>query len=181
MTGSVRVDSGGPIGGMLRFRHPDIGVGAVEANSTLHDALIPVRRRQEGINTGVALHNLEPVPGLVRCDLMKEGVLQDSATIPLAANGQTSWLIDTAFPGADTSDFSGSLRCNLSGGKSVFCHRPGNGPRHPHLHHPAGVSAGSENGSGIDASGRGVPCLSASRSPPQRENLQSWSPVLPST
>ena len=111
VTGSVRVVSDGPIGGMLRFHHPDIGVGVVEASPTLSDALFPVRRQQEGINTGVAIHNLESVPGLVRCELMKEGVLQDSVTIPLAANGQTSWLIDTAFPDADTSDFSGSLRC----------------------------------------------------------------------
>lgn len=116
VTGSVRVVSGGPIGGMLRFQHPDVGVGVVEASPTLHDTLIPVRRQQEGINTGVALHNLEPVPGLVRCDLMKEGMLQDSVTIPVAANGQTSWLIDAAFPGADTSDFSGSLRCTSVGG-----------------------------------------------------------------
>ena len=111
VTGSVRVVSDGPIGGMLRFHHPDIGVGVVEASPTLSDSLFPVRRQQEGINTGIAIHNLESVPGLLRCDLMKEGVLQDSVTIPLAANGQTSWLIDTAFPDVDTSDFSGSLRC----------------------------------------------------------------------
>ena len=165
VTGSVRVDSGGPIGGMLRFRHPDVGVGAVEADSTLHDALIPVRRQQEGIDTGVALHNLEPVPGLLRCDLMKEGVLQDSATFPLAANGQTSWLIDTAFPGAETSDFSGSLRCTSVEGYLFSAMAlemdPGTRtfitlPVFP-LHHPGGVSAGSESGSGKDASGRGVP------------------------
>ena len=33
----------------------------------------------------------------------------------LAANGQTSWLIDQAFPGADTSDFAGSVRCDAVG------------------------------------------------------------------
>ena len=37
------------------------------------------------------------------------GVLLDAVSIPLEANGQTSWLIDAAFPGADTSDFVG--RC----------------------------------------------------------------------
>ena len=42
---------------------------------------------------------------LLRCDLMREGVLLDAASIPLEANGQTSWLIDQAFPAADTSDF----------------------------------------------------------------------------
>ena len=75
----------------------------------------PFRRREEGITTGVALHNLESSPGLVRCDLLREGVLRDSASIPLEANGQTSWLIDQKFPAADTSDFTGSVRCDAVG------------------------------------------------------------------
>ena len=37
---------------------------------------------------------------------MRKGVLRDSASIPLEANGQTAWLIDQAFPAADTSDFA---------------------------------------------------------------------------
>ena len=115
VSGSVRVVSGGPIGGMLRFDHPDFGVAGVGAGPPLSDALFAVRRQEGGINTGVALHNLESSPGLVRCDLMREGVLLDAASIPLEANGQTSWLIDQAFPAADTSDFAGSVRCDAVG------------------------------------------------------------------
>ena len=74
-----------------------------------------MRRQEGGITTGVAIHNLESSPGLVRCDLMREGVLLDAASIPLEANGQTSWLIDQAFPAADTSDFVGSVRCDAVG------------------------------------------------------------------
>ena len=48
---------------------------------------------------------------MARCELRKEGVLLDAASIPLEANGQTSWLIDQTFPSTDTSDFSGSVRC----------------------------------------------------------------------
>ena len=51
---------------------------------------IPVRRQEGGITTGVALHNLESSPGLLRCDLMREGVLLDAVSIPLEANGQTA-------------------------------------------------------------------------------------------
>ena len=47
---------------------------------------------------------------------MQAGVLRDSVSIPLAANGQTSWSIDQAFPATDTSDFLGSLRCSTPGG-----------------------------------------------------------------
>ena len=115
VSGSVRVVSDGPIGGMLRFEHPAIGEAVVGASPPLSDALFPVRRQEGGINTGVALHNLESSPGLLRCDLMREGVLLDAASIPLEANGQTSWLIDQAFPAADTSDFAGAVRCDAVG------------------------------------------------------------------
>ena len=116
VSGSVRVVSEGPIGGMLRFEHPDLGVAGVGASPPLSDALFPVRRQEGGINTGVALHNLESSAGLVHCDLMREGVLLDGASIPLEANGQASWLIDQAFPDTDTSDFAGSVRCSAPGG-----------------------------------------------------------------
>ena len=115
VTGSVKVVSEGPIGGMLRYDLPAIGEAVVGASPPLGDALFPVRRQEGGITTGVAIHNLESSPGLVRCDLMREGVLRDFASIPLEANGQTSWLIEQAFPAADTSDFTGSVRCDAVG------------------------------------------------------------------
>ena len=42
-------------------------------------------------------------------------MLRDTASFPLEANGQTSWLIDATFPAADTSDFVGSVRCDAVG------------------------------------------------------------------
>ena len=100
---------------MLRFNLPHIGEAVVGASPPISDALFPVRRREGGITTGVAIHNLESSAGLVRCDLMREGVLRDVASFPLGANGQTSWLIEQAFPAADTSDFVGSVRCDAVG------------------------------------------------------------------
>ena len=115
VSGSVKVLSNGPIGGMLRFNLPHIGEAVVGASPPVSDAIFPVRRREGGITTGVAVHNLESSPGLVRCDLLQEGVLRDAVSIPLEANGQTSWLIDQAFPGTDTSDFVGAVRCDAVG------------------------------------------------------------------
>ena len=115
VSGSVRVVSDGPIGGMLRFEHPALGVAGVGASPPVSDALFPVRRQEGGITTGAAIHNVESSPGLLHCDLMREGVLLDAASIPLEANGQTSWLIDQTFPAADTSDFAGSVRCDAVG------------------------------------------------------------------
>ena len=115
VSGSVKVVSYGPIGGLLRFDLPGIGVAGVGASPPVRDAVFPVRRQEAGINTGVAIHNLESSPELVRCELMREGVLHDAVSIPLAANGQSSWFIDAAFPAADTSDFAGSVHCDAEG------------------------------------------------------------------
>ena len=115
LSGSVKVVSGGPLGGMLRYDLPHVGEAVVEASPHLSDALFPVRRREGGINTGVAIHNLESSSELVRCELLREGVLRDSVSLPLEGNGQTSWLIDAAFPSTDTSDFTGSVRCDAVG------------------------------------------------------------------
>ena len=118
VTGSVKVLSDGPVGGMLRFDLPHIGEAVVGDSPPVSDAIFPVRRQEGGINTGVAIHNLESRPELVRCELLRGGVLRDAASIPLAANGQTAWFIDQAFPATDTSDFAGSVRCTAPDGGS---------------------------------------------------------------
>ena len=115
LSGSVKVVSGGPIGGVLRFDLPEVGVAGVGASPPVSDAIVPVRRQQDGLNTGIAIHNLESSPELVRCDLMQEGVRLDAANIPLAANGQDARFIDQMFPTADTSDFTGAVRCAATG------------------------------------------------------------------
>ena len=115
VSGSVRVVAFGAIGGVLRFDLPGIGVAGVGVSLPVRDAVFPVRRQEAGINTGVAIHNLESSPELVRCELMQEGVLHDAVSIPLAANGQSSWFINEVFTGSDTSDFAGSVHCDAAG------------------------------------------------------------------
>ena len=115
VSGSVKVVSEGPLGGMLRFNLPHIGEAVVGASPPVSDALFAVRRQEGGITTGVAIHNLEAEAVEVVCELMREGVLRDAVSIPLEANGQTSWLIDQAFPAADTSDLVGSVHCDAPG------------------------------------------------------------------
>ena len=152
VSGSVRVVAFGAIGGVLRFDLPDIGVAGVGASPPVRDAIFPVRRQEAGINTGVAIHNLESSPEIVRCELMREGVLHDAASIPLEANGQSSWFIDTAFTAADTSDFAGSVRCDAVGPGMFTARGPGTGCRQSHLHHPAGASGAARRrpGGGAD-------------------------------
>lgn len=44
VTGSMRVVSDGPLGGVVRFDIPGIGVGDVGASEPTGDALFPVQR-----------------------------------------------------------------------------------------------------------------------------------------
>ena len=143
VSGSVKVVSDSPIGGGLRYNLPAIGEAVVEASPPVGDALFPVRRREGGITTGVAVHNLEEEAMEVVCRLMSGGVLRDAASIPLEANGQTSWLIDQAFPAADTSDLVGSVHCDAPGRRRFSAVALEMDPGARVFIDPAGVSGGS--------------------------------------
>ena len=111
VSGSVKVLSDGPIGGLVRYGVPEIGVAGVGASPPVRDVLFPARRQEGGIRTAAALHNLGEEAMGVNCRLMSGGVALEEAEIPLEANGQTSWFIEDTFTATDTSDFLGSVRC----------------------------------------------------------------------
>ena len=115
VSGSVKVAAYGTIGGVLRFDLAGIGVAGVQVSQTLRDAIFPVRRREGGINTGMALHNREEEAAGVSCRLMKNGAVLDEVEITLAANGQVARFIGEVFTGTDTSDFVGLVRCTAEG------------------------------------------------------------------
>ena len=116
VSGSVRVVSDGPIGGVLRFDLPDIGVAGVGASQPTGDALFPARRLAGGISTAAALHNPGEEEIGVMCRLMSGGVVLEEVEIHLEANGQEARFIEEVFTGTDTSDFVGSVRCTAPGG-----------------------------------------------------------------
>ena len=55
VSGSVKVAADGPIGGVLRFDIPGIGVAGVGASQPVRDAFFPARRQAGGISTGAAI------------------------------------------------------------------------------------------------------------------------------
>ena len=124
MTGSVKVVTEGldsPIGGVLRFDFPGVGVAGVGASQPLRDAIIPVRRQAGGINTGAALRNLSESELMLTCRLMKDGqMVGDNATVKLPANGQAAKFINELFGKELTSDFTGSVRCTAPPGTQTF-------------------------------------------------------------
>ena len=118
--GSVKVLSDGPIGGVLRFDLPGIGVAGVGASQPLRDAIFPVRRQEGGIDTGVALRNLNESALALTCRLMKEGTVLEEEEISLAGYGQQARFIGEVFTGTDTSDFAGPVRCTAPPGEQEF-------------------------------------------------------------
>ena len=120
VSGSVRVVSDGPIGGVLRFDLPGIGVAGVGASPPVRVAIFPARRQAGGISTAVAIHNPGAEAMGVSCRLMKAGVVLEEVEIPLAANGQEARFIEEVFPRTDTSDFVGLVRCTAPPGEAMF-------------------------------------------------------------
>ena len=114
VTGSVRVVSDSPIGGVLRFNVPDVGVAGVGISQPVQDALFPVRRHAGGVRTAAAIHNLGREVAVVTCQLMKDGTVLEEAEVPIEANGQVAIFIEELFTDTDTSDFVGSVRCTSS-------------------------------------------------------------------
>ena len=121
VSGSVKVVSEGPIGGVLRYALPGIGVTGVGASPPVRDALFPVRQ-EGGLDTAAAIRNLTGSDLVVTCRLMKDGAVLEETQIPLAANGQEARYIEEmfTFTGADRSDFVGSVRCTVPPGEAMF-------------------------------------------------------------
>ena len=122
VSGSVKVVSEGPIGGVLRYALPGIGVTGVGASQAVWDALFPVR--QEGnLETAAAIRNVAGSDLVATCRLMKDGAVLEETEVPLAANGQESLYLEElfAFTRADVSDFVGSVRCTVPAeGEGMF-------------------------------------------------------------
>ena len=115
VAGSVRVVAEGPLGGVLRFDLPGVGVAGVGAGQAVRDALFPARRQEGGISTAAAIRNLEAEELVVSCQLMQEGEVLEEVDIELEANGQDGPFIEEVFTRTDTSDFVGLVRCMAAG------------------------------------------------------------------
>ena len=117
VAGSVTVLSNGPLGGVLRFDLPGVGVAGVGAGQPLRDALFPARRQAGGISTAAAIRNLEAEELVVSCQLMQEGAVLEEVDIDLQAKGQDGRFIEEVFTTTDTTDFVGMVRCTAPAGK----------------------------------------------------------------
>ncbi len=117
VSGSVRVESDGPIGGVLRYVDPGIGVAGVGASPRVRDAIFPARNQAGGIRSAVAVRNRGVEWMRVQCQLMQAGAVLEETKISLKGDGQEARFLDELFPETDTSDFLGSVRCTAPRGK----------------------------------------------------------------
>ena len=121
-TGSVTVVAPGPIGGVLRFNVPAVGVAGVGASEPVEAAVFPARRQEDGINTGAAIRNLEAEVMTVTCRLMRNGRALEQVRIDLEPRGQRARFIDEPelfgewFKETGASDFTGSVHCSAPEG-----------------------------------------------------------------
>jgi len=122
--GSAVVGSDNRLGGVVRFNITGIGIAGVPPGQPLSEFITPVRRNSGGINTGIAIYNIDSQA----VDL--NFTLQDTQGTPLPggeknienfpANGHLAQFIggdgEVLFPDVDTDDFQGSLVVRVTGG-----------------------------------------------------------------
>lgn len=117
IAGSVAVISDSPVGGVLRFSIPGIGIAGVQPSQPLEGFVIPARR-QDGINTGVAINSTASAPITLRLRLIDEvgQVVAQSTIESFPAGGQIARFIDELFPDLDAASFRGSMTVAAEGG-----------------------------------------------------------------
>ena len=121
VSGSVKVISDGPIGGVLRFDLPGIGVAGVGASQPVRDAIFPARREGD-LSTAAAIRNLGEEAMEVSCRLMSGGHRArrggDSSGGQRAGSPVHRRDVHKR---PSTSDFVGSVRCMApSEGEGMF-------------------------------------------------------------
>ncbi len=120
--GSAEVKSNGPLGGVVRFSIPGIGIAGVGASQPLQAFQIPVRRK-DGINTGLALQNTVGVAVTLELTLRaKDGTQIEKANLDLMPRGHESKFVigpaeDAFFQPTNIDDeFQGVMEVRVTGG-----------------------------------------------------------------
>lgn len=103
VAGSLSVRSSSRMNGFLRYSlYANLGIAGagVPSSFAAHNFIVPVQRKEGGINTGLAIHNLSADRAVnVSCDLMEDGMELESAMLEeLPANGHMAKFINSIFP-----------------------------------------------------------------------------------
>ena len=119
VSGSARVIADGPVGGVLRFNFPALGLAGVGASDSASGFLIPASRNaSRNISTGVAVASAGSAVNLVFTLRGPAGdpISGGQAILALPANGHIARFIQELFPSVDTSEFEGTVIVTAGGG-----------------------------------------------------------------
>ena len=121
--GSAVAIGNGRLSGVVRFSIPGTGIAGVGSGEPLFGFIAPVRRVAGGINTGLAVSNMEDHPGrliLLLRNLQGQEVAGGAKTITgVPASGHLALFINELFPEAVKGDFQGTLTVESVGGRVV--------------------------------------------------------------
>lgn len=109
--GAAAVRSDYPLGGVVRFSVPGIGITGVGASEALSGFISPVRRTAGVVSTGVAIHNVGNEPVVIDLSLRTtaEGEVATATIEDFPGRGYVASFIEEIFEGVDTSAFSGTI------------------------------------------------------------------------
>jgi len=115
--GSASVTADAPLGGVVRFQIPGIGIAGVGESRRVSRLLIPVRRTAGGIRTGIAFQNPGDVPVSVLLTLRDtSGAAVATRTIDnFPARGHVAQFLEELFTGL-SGEFQGTVSVEVTGG-----------------------------------------------------------------
>jgi len=121
LAGSATLKSNHPVGGIIKFGLPGLGIAGVEHSKPAAGFIIPVRI-EGSINTGVAIRNQlnrEIVITLALRDAQGNAIVGGSVGRTLSADGHLSAFIYQLFPSVDFQNFTGTLTVTGAAGALI--------------------------------------------------------------
>jgi hypothetical protein len=121
VSGSATLKSNHPVGGIIKFGLPGLGIAGVEHSKPVSGFITPVRR-VGNINTGVAIRNLLTRDAVLTLTLRdSQGATVSSGTVgrTIVANGHLAAFISELFPNAPLQTFAGTLTVTGSAGTLI--------------------------------------------------------------
>lgn len=119
IVGSAAVTADGDLGGVIRFDLPGAGIAGVGPGEVATGLIVPVRREEGGINTGVALINAGENTISLELSLRNEQGEEVAAEtiLEFPGRGHSAKFVDELFPEYPTAGFRGTLVVRAVGGR----------------------------------------------------------------
>lgn len=118
ISGWALVETNLPVGGVLKFSAPEIGITGVGESSPVRSFVVPVERDAgRGLSSGIAISN--PVDRVITANLTLRGldgreVTGGTASVTLNGKGHIARYIHEHFPAANTQNFQGTVTVTVT-------------------------------------------------------------------